>query len=70
MSHELGSTFDIAIVELVMEESIDGDYHRLLHFVRHHCAYHWLHFSERTLDLSENLTTSNTGETVKELLLV
>lgn len=56
MSHELGSTLDVAIVELIVEESIDSYHHRLLHLVRHHRTYHRLHFSERReKSTSENL---------------
>jgi hypothetical protein len=45
VSHELGSTLDISIVDIIVEESVDGYHHRHLHFVRHHCPYHCLHFS-------------------------
>lgn len=48
MSHEFGSALDVAIVELVVEESIDGNDHRFLHLVRYHSAYYWLHFFRST----------------------
>lgn len=41
--HELGGALDVAVVHLVVEETVDRHHYRLLHLVRHHDTHHWLH---------------------------
>ena len=47
VGHELARALDIAIVELVVEEPVDGYHHRLLHLVRHHRPHHGLHLRKQ-----------------------
>lgn len=43
VGHELGGALDVTVVELVVEEPVDGHHHGLLHLIRHHHPHHRLH---------------------------
>ena len=43
MGPELAGSFDVAVVDLVMEETIYGHNYRFLHLVRDHHPHHRLH---------------------------
>ena len=45
VGHELGGALNIAIIELMVEESIDGHNHRFLHLIGDHHSHHLLHLS-------------------------
>lgn len=61
VGHELAGSFDIAVVDLVMEETVHRHNHRFLHLVRDYHPHHRLHCNPRSLEIKKNSTLGSLG---------